>query len=123
VAYRPAVVRLAMPLPGWWNCQLAHLSMRLDDRWGTGYWSGDSAPAAPEGRCDACKRRAAWLVVGGRWDEDELDDDEESSFLTENPVHLCGWCRLDWDGPPETPAELEQALARARQKSIAWSWR
>jgi len=98
--------------------------MRLDDRWGTGYWSGDSAPAAPEGICDACKRRGAWLIVGGRYEDDDLDEgDDEPSFLMEHPVHLCGWCRLDWEKPIETTSELDQALSRARQKSIAWSWR
>ena len=126
VAYRPAVVRLTLALPRWWSCQLAHLSMRLDDRWGTGYWSSDPAPAAPEGLCDACKRRAAWLVVGGRDEDDDAEDDGAAWFLAEHPVHLCGWCQLDsWDGdgPIETIAALDRALARARQKSIAWSWR
>lgn len=125
VAYRPAVVRLTMRLPRWWSCQLAHLSMRLDDRWGSGYWSSDAAPAAPEGLCDACQRRAAWLVVGGRDDDEDDTNKEESAaaFLTEHPVHLCGWCRLDWGAPIETTADLECALARARRRSIAWSWR
>ena len=60
VAYRPFIVKLTERLPRWWGCQLAHLSMKLDDRWGTGYWASDDAPAAPEGLCDACRRRPAW---------------------------------------------------------------
>jgi hypothetical protein len=123
VAYRPAVVRLSLPLPRWWSCQLARLSMRLNDRWGIGYWSSDIAPAAPEGLCDACHRRAAWLVVGGRDEDDDGDDRGAASFLTEHPVHLCGWCRIDRDAPIETAADLDRALARARQKSVAWTWR
>ena len=98
--------------------------MWLDDRWGVGYWSSDAAPAVPEGLCDACKRRAAWLVVGGRWDDDDLaDEDDDPSFLTQHPVHLCGWCRFEGEGPIETHADLERALNRARQRSIAWNWR
>jgi hypothetical protein len=27
VAYRPAVVKVTMPLPRWWRCDLARLSM------------------------------------------------------------------------------------------------
>lgn len=121
VAYRPAVVRLTLPLPRWWGCQLARLSMRLDDRWGTGYWSSETAPAAPEGLCDACRRRAAWLIVGGRWD-DEYEEGEQPSFLTDNPVHLCSWCSLVGLGTIETAGDLGRALAHARQRSIAWTW-
>src|SRR4051794_33226606 len=87
VAYRPVVVRLTLPLPRWWRCDLARLSMRLDDRWSTGYWSSDAAPAAPDGLCDACQRRAAWLVVGGRDEGAEADGD--AFFLADHPVHLC----------------------------------
>ena len=38
VAYRPAVVKLTLPLPRWWNCQLADLAWHLDRRWKTGYY-------------------------------------------------------------------------------------
>jgi hypothetical protein len=125
VAYRPAIVRLTMQLPRWWRCQFAHLSMRLDDHWETGYWSSDSAPAAPEGLCDACGRRAAWLIVGGRWDEDDPEGVYDgTSFRTENPAHLCGWCRFDSDDTPiETNEDLDHALNNARRRSIAWAWR
>lgn len=120
VAYRPAVVRLALPLPRWWSCQLARLSMRLDDRWGTAYWEGGEAPAAPQGLCEACGRRAAWLVVGGT---DEDGDEPAGYFLASRPVHLCGWCRLDGDRPIEKEDDLCSALAAARARSIAWRWR
>ena len=66
IAYRPVVVRLTLWLPRWWRCDLARLSMYLDDRWGLDWWRSDDAPPAPSGVCAACKRRAAWLVLGGR---------------------------------------------------------
>jgi hypothetical protein len=115
VAYRPAVVRLASRLPRWWNCQLAHLSMKLDDRWGTGYWDSDDAPPVPGGPCAACGRRAAWLVIGG--------DDEGDDYLGRHPVELCGWCRLEFSSPPENEEELERVLASARERSVSWRWR
>jgi hypothetical protein len=121
VAYRPAVVRLTLRLPRWWRCDLARLSMRLDSRWGIGYWSSDSTPPAPSGLCDACGRRAAWLVVGGReWLED-LEPDH--SFMEEHPVRLCGWCRLsDLPATIDSQEQLLDALAAARATSVAWRW-
>jgi len=122
VAYRPAVVRLTLRLPRWWHCELADLSMRLDDRWETGYWSGELAPAAPEGVCDVCHRRAAWLVVGGP-DEDDPDAEyPDDHYLFEHPLHICSWCHVDL-GPIRSAADLERAVARARSRSIAWRWR
>jgi hypothetical protein len=100
IAYRPAVIRLTERLPFWWSCGLGRLSARLDTRWGTDIW-GDWA--GPEAKCAACRRRAAWLVVGEG----------------ENEVALCGWCRLDSD--PELP--MEERLARARERSVGWHWR
>lgn len=120
VVYRPAVVRLTLPLPRWWSCQLAKLSMRLDDRWGTAYWESDEAPAAPQGLCEACARRAAWLVIGGT---DEEDDEPAEYFLASRPVHLCGWCRFDGDRAIESEDDLARALSEARTRSIAWRWR
>jgi len=121
VAYRPAVVRLTRRLPRWWRCELARLSMSLDDRWGSGYWSSAAAPAAPGGLCDACRRRAAWLVVGGR--DDEIDEpDDTNDFLVRHPVQLCGWCSLDREGPIRNRADLGRELARARARSVAWRW-
>ena len=61
VAYRPAVVKLTSPLPRWWRCDLARLSIYLDARWGCGYWGSESAPARPERLREVCQRRAAWL--------------------------------------------------------------
>jgi hypothetical protein len=117
VAYRPAVVKLTSRLPRWWRCELARLSVWLDDRWSTGYWADGGAP---EGLCDACGRRAAWLVVGGRdWME---DIERDHSFMEGHPVHLCGYCNLPPD-PIETQAQLAAALASARDHSIAWRWR
>jgi hypothetical protein len=120
VAYRPAVVKLTLRLPSWWQCQLAHLSMALDDRWRTGYWKSENAPAAPDGPCDACGRRAAWLLVGG-WGEDEVDSAE--SYLADHTVKLCGWCRLDHDSRPANKDELLLALADARARSVSMRWR
>jgi hypothetical protein len=113
-----------MPLPRWWSCQLAHLSIWLDERWGTDYWEGDSAPAVPQGLCEACHRRAAMFDVGGYWWDDDYprDEGEEPDFLATRTVHLCGWCQLE-PMVPQDEAELEAALAHARQRSIAWRWR
>jgi hypothetical protein len=120
VLYRPAVVRLALPLPRWWSCQLAKLSMRLDEHWGTRYWDSDTAPPAPEEICEACGRRAAWLVVGGLEDE---EDGPADFFLAERPTYLCAWCHLDTEHPIENEDDLRDALAAARARSIAWRWR
>jgi hypothetical protein len=64
----------------------------------------------------------------GGWDEEynePLDDDEAPDFLMEHPLHLCSWCKpeREWEKPPETTSELDEALARAREKSISWAWR
>ena len=94
-----------------------------DDRWGTGYWAGDGAPACPQGLCEACGRRAAWLVVSGYADEHDDDDrDTDDSFLSRRAVHLCGWCRLDEEMPVPDDPSLQRALAGARNKSVAWRW-
>ena len=121
VAYRPAVVRLTRRLPIWWHCQLAHASMALDDRWGTGYWESDSAPAVPEGLCEACRRRAAWLTVGGP--RDEGGEQEDRDYLDGHLVHLCGWCQLDLSRRPRDQTDLDAILAEAGERSIGWRWR
>jgi hypothetical protein len=129
VAYRPVVVLLTRPLPVAWTCQLAHLSMRLDDRWGTGYWSGADAPAVPGGRCRACKHRASWLVVGGPLEPSLVDHIEPADraswsdpYLASHQVELCGWCRLESDEPIRSAIDLERELARAGTRSISWRW-
>ena len=114
VAYRPAVVRLTLPLPRWWDCELGRLSVRLDRRWSTGYW-GDWAPGQS---CAACGRRAAWLVVGGR---DEDADDSEGPWDRE--VEVCSWCDLSPYAPISTEEELREALGAAREASVSWRWR
>ena len=116
VLYRPAVVKAFIKSPRWWQCDLARFSMRLDDRWQTHYW--DDAGIAPGGWCEACGRRAAIHVVGGRGDESE---DTYDDFLSENEVHLCGWCRLD--GQIDNGEDLRRELALAADRSIAWRWR
>lgn len=124
VAYRPAVVMLTKRLPWFWSCQLAHLSMKLDDHWQTGYWGSPNAPPAPDGPCDACGRRAGWLEIGGHYEG--LEDDpvgEEVEYLTAHPVTLCSWCHLRIDTPPENAADLEHLLRDARSRSISWRWR
>lgn len=118
VAYRPAVVKLTAWLPRWWNCQLAHLSMRLDDRWGIGYWRSDQAPAAPNGPCDACGRRAAWLEIGGTEPDEEPAADDD--YLQRHPIQVCGWCRLDPSVPIDNEADLVRALGDARARSVSW---
>jgi hypothetical protein len=121
VAYRPAVVKLTEALPSWWQCQLAHLSIDLDRRWQTGYWASEQAPAAPNGPCDACGRRAAWLLVGGHRSDEELRA-ESRSYLDDHTVELCGWCRLADDVSLVTRGDLEDALRVAKERSVAWRW-
>jgi hypothetical protein len=89
--------------------------MRLDDRWQTGYWVGDSAPPAPIGKCQACGRRAAWLVAGGSEDEEAKSDD----WFLRQQVYLCGWCSIVPEAPIESAAELDEALVAARSRSVA----
>jgi hypothetical protein len=119
-AYRPAVVKLTERLPRWWCCQLAHVSMKLDERWHTGFWSIDSSPPQPNGPCDACGRRARWLIVGG---DDDGGEQDPNDYLTRHPVCLCSWCRLEFDSPPTTSEELRQLLIDARSRSVTWRWR
>ncbi len=115
VAYRPVVVRLTQRLPSWWGCQVAHASMKLDERWHTGFWPSGAAPAAPDGPCDACQRRAGWLVVGGDHEETDSTDD----YLASHPVQLRGWCELDFQSPPRNRSELQRALDAARARSVS----
>ena len=121
VAYRPAVVRLTRAAPRWWRCELARLSMRLDDRWGTGFWSGPEAPCPPGGLCRACGRRAAWLVVGWQPDYDS-EPPAPDWYLGHHPVEICGWCDLGSE-PIRDQVELQWALAAARSHSVSWRWR
>lgn len=121
IAYRPAVVKGTLWLPRWWACHLAHASMRLDDRWGLGFWDSEEAPPAPDGPCDACKRRAAWMTVGGL--EPGEAPSEDATYLELHPVQLCGWCDLRFTSPPENPQELKRALEDARARSVSWRWR
>jgi hypothetical protein len=120
LAYRPAVVRATMRVPRWWNCELARLSVLLDDRWHTGNW-GDWRPGSV---CDVCGRRAAWLTLGGP-EEDGLDSDDNAPGpalpLDDEALSLCYWCHLPM--PITTDAELAAAIDAARSRSIAWAWR
>lgn len=114
VLYRPAVVKAFAWLPRWWLCDLAKLSMKLDDRWGTGWWQ--AVGIEPDGPCEACGRRAAIHVYGGSWDEEPLAD-----YLAVRPVRVCGWCQLG--SPLLNEADLKRELRLARADSIAWRWR
>lgn len=117
VLYRPAIVELTAWLPRWWLCDLSKLSMRLDDRWSTGYWDGESW--VPVAACEACARRAAIVEVGG-WADDGMDAAEDD-FMAKRKVLLCGWCELaDW--PIHSEGELVAALADAKRRSISWRW-
>jgi hypothetical protein len=114
VLYRPAVVKVFSWLPRWWMCDLARLSMWLDDRWATRWWE---AVIEPDGPCQACGRRAAIHVYG------PVDPDEEpiDDYLARHPVFVCGWCRLE--GPVNDEADLRRELDRARALSVSWRWR
>lgn len=113
--YRPAVVRAFRWAPRWWLCDLAKLSMRLDEHWDIGYW--EQVGIVPGRPCEACGRRASIHVYGGR------DEDEEpiGDFLEDHPVYTCGWCSLD--GPTVTESDVRRELARAGTESVSWRWR
>ena len=116
VLYRPAVVKAFAWLPRWWLCDLAKLSMRLDERWSTGYWR-DRLDFGPYGVCEACGRRAAIHVCGGVVPEEEPIGD----YLEGRPVHTCGWCHLR--GLILDESDVQRELAAARRYSVAWKWR
>ena len=115
VLYRPAIVKAFLWMPRWWQCNLAKASIRLDDRWSTGYWTEDSM--YPGGPCAACGRRASIFVQG------ELEADEEpiGDYVEAHPVYTCGWCQCF--GPLSTEADVQRELAAARADSISWRWR
>lgn len=100
ILYRPAVVKATMWLPRWWTCELAKISVALDDRWNVGYWPD----GAPDGTCEVCGRRAAWL---------EFDHAGRS-------VSVCGWCPTS---PFTQNHPANDAFAASRARSIRWSWR
>ena len=116
VLYRPAVVKAFAWLPRWYLCDLAKLSLRLEDRWHTGWW--DEKGWAPGGRCDACGRRAAWIVLGGP----EPGEEPTGSYLETHPIETCGWCLFDVE-PFAGPEALARGLAAARVRSVSWRWR
>lgn len=126
VLYRPAVVKAFEWMPRWWGCQLAKLSLLLDDCWGTGLWQDALVPGPP---CEACGRRAAIHLVGG-WQEDDDEDDQlvepagagDDDLLRTHSVSLCGWCSLD-GAQIRDIEQLRTALARARARSVSWRWR
>jgi hypothetical protein len=119
VAYRPAVVKAFAWAPRWWRCELAKLSIRLDDRWHVGHWQY----GRPGGLCEACGRRAAWHEIGGApWDDVEAEEPaHDASFLADRSVALCAWCRVG--GPINGEEDLQRELARARKESISCRWR
>jgi hypothetical protein len=119
VLYRPAIVKAFSWLPRWYYCDLAQLSIALDDRWHVGWWD----EYGPAGVCEACGRRGAYISWGG-WDEnfEGSRTTVDSGFMYDREVHLCAWC----DMPAEFPAdeeELHAVLRRAGADSISWRWR
>ena len=125
VAYRPVVVRFGGPLPHRWDCNLARMSIRLDDRWRTGYWDGTLlSPGVP---CEACHRRPALVIMGGYADDPDIaepvEPGDEDFFFAHRTVHLCLWCYPDSDAPPANESELRQMLDEAGRRSTGWRWR
>ena len=121
-AYRPAVVRMTLPLPRWWRCELAQLSIWLDERWHLGLWdTGDGLTVAPRGMCDICHRRPANLEVGGSWEDLGVEDD--GSYMQAHPLQVCSWCQLGPAAQIENDDQLAAAIADARKRSISWRWR
>ena len=122
VLYRPAIVKAFMWLPRWWLCDLAKLSMVLDDRWAVGYW--EKASIAPGQPCEACGRRAAIHLIGGWADDPDLDEtreDDGGDLLAHRVVRLCGWCHIE--GPILTQDDLHQEFQAAVRDSVSWRWR
>jgi hypothetical protein len=115
VLYRPAVVKAFAWLPRWWLCDLAKVSIALDDRWGVGYW--DENGIAPGDPCEACGRRAAIHVVGGL----EPGDEPLGDYMDDRPVYTCGWCHLT--GVMLDEEDIQRELALARADSVSWRWR
>lgn len=115
-AYRPAIVRLFLFLRRWWNCDLARLSIHLDDRWTTHYWTEDSWWPGP--LCEAWGRRTAWAYVDGLEDEDE-----PLGFYPDNQrIELCLWCDIGPTDALNSEADVQAALAAARNESVSWRW-
>lgn len=116
IMYRPFMVKLTERLPAHWHCQLGAVSVALDDRWGTNYWDG----MEPTELCEACGLRAAWLEIGGRYDEGDADELDDDWFMATRPVQICGWCKVDADATIENEEQLQTALARAKAQSVRW---
>jgi hypothetical protein len=86
VLYRPAVVRATLAFPRWWRCDLAKVSMRLDDHWQLGWWA---AEVRPGGECAACTQRTAIFAYGGECSQeaDCLDCAEDAGgILHRDPI-------------------------------------
>ncbi|HEY7281145.1 MAG TPA: hypothetical protein VID47_06065 [Actinomycetota bacterium] len=119
VLYRPAFVKVGMPLPRWWNCELARLSVRLDDRWQTEYWDTDWWH--PGKVCDVCGRRASWLTTRDD-DKDDLDDTEPSERDFPD-LDTCFWCQVLPRAPITSRSEWDAAVEDARRRSVSWRWK
>lgn len=115
-AYRPAIVRLFIFLPRWWNCDLARLSIYLDERWNTGYWTEDSGWPGP--LCEACGRRTAWAYIGGLEDGDE----PLGFYLGNRRIDLCLWCDIGPTDVLNSERKVQAALCAARSESVSWGW-
>lgn len=125
VVHHPVFLKLTSRLDWNWNCRLARLSIALDDRWKTGYWTEEPTPLFPGPPCEACHRRPSLVVVGG-WandDEDEPDiADTAGDFLATHEISLCLWCRPKW--PPLTSEkDVREALREAGERSVSWRCR
>jgi hypothetical protein len=108
VLYRPAVVKATMWMPRWYSCEIARLSELLDERWQVGWWND----SGPEGLCEICGRRAAWL---------EYQGGETASGFISPTIVTCSWCTLS--GPTLTEDEWGEAIGATRRASISWRWR
>jgi hypothetical protein len=100
--HRPAALKL---LPGARRCRLARLSVRLDERWGTGVWPEGVRHRMPLLPCSACYRRPAVRSIA---------DDE--GWLRRHPVELCEWCELETTRF-ESAEQLVRELAAARRRT------
>ncbi len=127
ILLRPVTVQLFSFLPRWWQCELAKLSERLDERWKTGVWNIQLDPNVNERLivgpvCDACRKRASSVTVGPMGEGGDTEGHEQGFFDT-HEIGLCSWCAPEFrDEGIESEADLQKELERVRDRTVSWRW-
>jgi len=115
VAYRPVVVKITRWLPRWWCCQLAHLSMKLDKRWDTGYWKSANAPRFPTARV----MRVSGGLVGWQWEALSLAKSLVPTLLTRTVTRYTSAAGVNWIlDPPEIGRSLNASLSMPESEAL-----